>query len=199
MAPGFGRSAAWRNMKGHIVKLRSTSVLLAALLLAACNSTPLNPAAVSDATVNKSGDAGKTPGSNPEGGITTVAHVDPTPPGSDPGAKAPAERSVYFDYNSFEILPAGRGVVSAQSKYLHDHPEAQVRLEGNADERGGSEYNLALGQKRAEAVRRAMSLLGVPEKQMEAVSFGKEKPVGLGHDEESWAKNRRVDVSYQGR
>ena len=81
--------------------------------------------------------------------------------------------------------------------YLKGHPERRVLIQGNTDERGTSEYNLALGQKRAEAVRRAMSLMGVADTQMEAVSLGKEKPTATGHDEASWAQNRRADLVYQ--
>ena len=80
-----------------------------------------------------------------------------------------------------------------------NHQTANLRLEGHADERGGREYNLALGQKRAEAALQSLKLLGVSDKRMEAISFGKEKPVGLGHDEESWSKNRRADLNYKTR
>jgi peptidoglycan-associated lipoprotein len=117
----------------------------------------------------------------------------------DDPKSALAQRSVFFEYDKYEIAPAGRALIEAHSKYLVAHASASVRLEGNADERGGREYNLALGQKRADAVRQAMKLLGVADKQVESVSFGKEKPLALGHDEESWAKNRRVDVNYQTR
>jgi peptidoglycan-associated lipoprotein len=88
-------------------------------------------------------------------------------------------------------------LVQQHSQYLKGHPERRVLIQGNTDERGTSEYNLALGQKRAEAVRRAMSLMGVADTQMEAVSLGKEKPTATGHDEASWAQNRRADLVYQ--
>src|SRR5450830_404918 len=100
-----------------------------------------------------------------------------------------AKRSVYFDFDSY--------IVKDHYKYLGTNKARKVLIQGNTDERGGSEYNLALGQKRAEAVRKSMSLLGVPEAQMEAVSLGKEKPKATGHDEASWAENRRADVVYQ--
>jgi len=90
-----------------------------------------------------------------------------------------------------------QSVLQAHAQYLKAHPERHVLIQGNTDERGTSEYNLALGQRRAEAVRRALSLMGVPDSQMEAVSLGKEKPVALGHDEASWAQNRRADLVYQ--
>jgi peptidoglycan-associated lipoprotein len=88
-------------------------------------------------------------------------------------------------------------VVEAHAKYLAANKGRKILIQGNTDERGGREYNLALGQKRAEAVRKALSLLSVPESQMEAVSLGKEKPKATGSDEASWAENRRSDIVYQ--
>jgi peptidoglycan-associated lipoprotein len=106
------------------------------------------------------------------------------------------KRSVYFDYDSFEIKPEFQTLLEAHAKFLRDNRARKIALEGNADERGSREYNLALGQKRAEAVRRALTLLGVNESQLEAVSFGEEKPRALGHDEAAWAENRRADLRY---
>jgi peptidoglycan-associated lipoprotein len=108
-----------------------------------------------------------------------------------------AKRSVYFDFDSYAVKDEYQSLLQAHAQYLKTHPERHVLIQGNTDERGTSEYNLALGQKRAEAVRRALSLMGVPDSQMEAVSLGKEKPVATGHDEESWAQNRRADLVYQ--
>ena len=87
-------------------------------------------------------------------------------------------------------------MVDRHAKYLVAHPSLSIKIEGNADERGGREYNLALGQKRADAVKQALKLAGVKEDQMESVSFGKEKPVALGHDEAAWSQNRRADIAY---
>jgi len=106
-------------------------------------------------------------------------------------------RVIYFDYDSYTIRPEFQPVIEAHAKYLRANATRKVVLEGHTDERGGREYNLALGQKRSEAVRKALVLLGVPESQLEAVSFGKEKPVALGSDEESMAKNRRAEISYR--
>lgn len=108
-----------------------------------------------------------------------------------------AKRSVYFDYDSYIVKDDFKPVVEAHGKYLASHKDRKIVIQGNTDERGGSEYNLALGQKRAEAVRKSLSLLGVPDSQMEAVSFGKEKPKATGHDEAAWAENRRADIAYQ--
>jgi peptidoglycan-associated lipoprotein len=104
---------------------------------------------------------------------------------------------VYFDYDSIAIKPEFQTVVEVHARLLRADKSRRVALEGHTDSRGGREYNLALGQKRAEAVRGAMSLLGVPDNQLEAVSFGMEKPAEQGADESSFAKNRRVEINYR--
>jgi len=109
-----------------------------------------------------------------------------------------SKRSVYFDYDKYDVKSEYRSLIEAHAKYLVEHPQANITLQGNADERGSREYNLALGQKRAVAVKQALNVLGVPDKQIETISFGKEKPKALGHDEASWSQNRRADVVYQG-
>ncbi len=103
---------------------------------------------------------------------------------------------MYFDFDSYSVKPDYQGMLSEHSKYLGANKGRRILIQGNTDERGTSEYNLALGQKRAEAVRRSLSSLGVPESQMEAVSLGKEKPKATGHDEAAWAENRRADITY---
>lgn len=107
-----------------------------------------------------------------------------------------ANRSVYFDFDSYVVKNEFKPAVEAHGKYLVSKKDRKILIQGNTDERGGSEYNLALGQKRAEAVRKSLSVLGVSDGQMEAVSFGKEKPKATGHDEASWAQNRRADIVY---
>ena len=107
------------------------------------------------------------------------------------------ERSVYFDLDSFEIKEQYRGLIEAHAAFLRKNPGRKVVVEGNTDERGSREYNLSLGQKRAEAVKKMLQLLGVPESQLEAVSFGEEKPKAQGHDESAYAQNRRGDLSYR--
>jgi peptidoglycan-associated lipoprotein len=107
-----------------------------------------------------------------------------------------AKRSVYFDYDSFIVKDEFKPVVEAHAQYLAANKGRKIVIQGNTDERGGREYNLALGQKRAEAVRKSLSVLGVSETQMEAVSFGKEKPKANGSDEAAWAENRRADLAY---
>jgi peptidoglycan-associated lipoprotein len=106
-------------------------------------------------------------------------------------------RVVYFDYDSYAIRPEFQALIETNAKLLKADKSKKVAIEGHTDERGGREYNLALGQKRAEAVKRAMGLLGVTESQLEAVSFGKEKPAVAGSTEEAMAKNRRAEISYR--
>jgi peptidoglycan-associated lipoprotein len=106
----------------------------------------------------------------------------------------PAKNSVYFDFDKYDIKPEFRNVIEDQAKYLRENPSLRARIEGNADERGSREYNIALGQRRAEVVMKSLMLLGVPQSRMEAISFGEEKPRRTGHDEASWSENRRGDV-----
>ena len=108
-----------------------------------------------------------------------------------------AKRSVYFDFDSYSVKSDYDSLLKAHAQYLQSHPQRHILIQGNTDERGTAEYNLALGQKRAEAVRKALEADGVAESQMEAVSLGKEKPMAQGHDEASWAQNRRADIIYQ--
>ncbi len=109
-----------------------------------------------------------------------------------------AQRSVYFDYDSFSVKEEYKPVVQAHAKFLVENPTSRAYLQGHTDERGSREYNLALGQKRADAVRRIMSVLGVKDNQIESVSYGEEKPKNSGHDETAYAQNRRADIVYQG-
>lgn len=132
-------------------------------------------------------------GTQPDANAVQQVNVDPL---NDPNSPL-AKRSIYFDFDSYAVRDDYQPLLQQHAQYLKSHPDRHVLIQGNTDERGTSEYNLALGQKRAEAVRRALSLLGVPDSQMEAVSLGKEKPQATGHDEESWAQNRRADLVYQ--
>ena len=118
---------------------------------------------------------------------------------SDASAAGPANTAkiIYFDFDSFVVKPEFQSVIEAHARYLTANKSRRMAIEGHTDESGGREYNLALGQKRAEAVRRALGLLGVTDSQVEAVSFGKEKPAVAGFDQESMARNRRAELSYR--
>ena len=107
-----------------------------------------------------------------------------------------SNRSIYFAFDSYDVAPQYAAVIDAHAKWLVAHPDVSIVIQGNTDERGGREYNLALGQKRSEAVKQRMMLLGVPSDRIEAISFGKEKPVATGSTEEAWAQNRRADIVY---
>ena len=110
-----------------------------------------------------------------------------------------ANRSVYFDFDSNAVKDEYRGMVQAHSRYMTaDKRDSRMRIEGNCDERGSREYNLALGQRRAEAVKRMMTVMGVTDGRIETVSYGEEKPAAPGHDESAWAQNRRADIKYPG-
>ncbi|HWI80343.1 MAG TPA: peptidoglycan-associated lipoprotein Pal, partial [Ramlibacter sp.] len=106
-------------------------------------------------------------------------------------------RLIYFDYDSYEIKPEFQSLIEAHARFLKANADRRVAIEGHTDERGGREYNLALGQRRAEAVRRALVLLGVADNRLEAVSFGKEKPAVPGNDEAAYAQNRRAELVYR--
>ena len=118
---------------------------------------------------------------------------------SDASLAGPANTTkiIYFDFDSYVVKPEFQSVIEAHAKYLNANKSRKMAIEGHTDERGGREYNLALGQRRAEAVRRALGLLGVTDAQVEAVSFGKEKPAVSGFDEASMAKNRRAEINYR--
>ena len=166
-----------------VSKLRGVLAVSMVGLLAACHS---------GVKLDKNANAnGGGYGTNPN--AVSQVTVDPL---NDPNSPL-AKRSIYFDFDSYSVKDDYQSLLQQHAQYLKSHPDRHVLIQGNTDERGTSEYNLALGQKRAEAVRRALSLLGVPDSQMEAVSLGKEKPQADGHDESSWAQNRRADLVYQ--
>jgi len=178
------------------------ALLLVAGVLAACGSsvkldsdvpvtdrsgTPVQPAAPAPG-----GQQGSAAGvdSRTVTGVQTDASRATEPPQS-------LARLVYFDYDDFTVKPEFTAMLEGHAQFLRANSQRRVALEGHTDERGGREYNLALGQKRAEAVRRALSILGVADAQMEAVSFGKEKPAQPGDDEAAYRLNRRVELSYR--
>jgi peptidoglycan-associated lipoprotein len=170
----------------------SSLVLSSVLALAACGSgVKLDDGAKVE---DRSGTQTSAPSTTDSRTISTVNTA--TDPLNDPQGVL-ARRSVYFDYDSFIVKDDFKPVLTAHAQYLSNNQGRRVVIQGHTDERGGREYNLALGQKRAEAVLRALALLGVPEAQMEAVSFGKEKPKAVGSDEAAWAENRRGDIVYQ--
>jgi peptidoglycan-associated lipoprotein len=165
-----------------------------AILLGACSSTPVVPVAPAPAAPAAKPAPAPAPAPQaatpaPVAKAELAAYLDPANPLSK-------EKSVFFDFDKYEIKPEGQRVLEMHGKYLASHANVKIKVEGNTDEQGGAEYNLALGQRRADAVVRALKVYGVKDTQMEAVSFGKEKPIALGHDEQSHAQNRRADLDY---
>jgi peptidoglycan-associated lipoprotein len=118
-------------------------------------------------------------------------------PLKDPGSVL-SKRSIYFDYDSFSVKEDDKPLVSAHAKFLTDNRNRKIIIQGNTDERGSREYNIALGQRRADSVKKMMMLLGVTDGQVETVSFGEEKPAVQGADEAAWSKNRRAEIVYDG-
>jgi len=166
----------------------SALIITSTLLFTACSTTPTNET--------------NAPASDTTKASASTATTQPVASSTAAPAKAaqlniiPIKRSVFFDYNKYDLKPEYSPVVEDHAKYLIANSDKKATIQGNADERGGSEYNLALGQKRAEAERKALELLGVPTSQLEAISFGKEKPRSSGHNETAWADNRRADIVY---
>jgi len=165
---------------------------MAGALGGCASSTPLDEPKVESRTPVPPGGAGT--GSSAGTSQSGVSTVDLTKSGSAADAAAMANRVIYFDYDSYVVKDEFRPVLEFNAKALAANRSKRMVLEGHTDERGGSEYNLALGQKRAEAVLKSLVLLGVLESQLEAVSFGKERPAVAGGDEADWAKNRRVEL-----
>jgi peptidoglycan-associated lipoprotein len=181
--------------------MKKLAAVLASILVVACASSPnadSSKATKSSGTVVASNtsldihsasaplaDAEKAIGSQSTAGESTA------------NVQEPQNKSIYFDFDSFAIIPAYRDEFMQQAEFIKNHKNEVVVLEGNADERGSGEYNLALGDKRATAVRKSLELLGIPASQIRTVSLGKEKPRLSCHEEKCWHENRRVDFVYQ--
>jgi peptidoglycan-associated lipoprotein len=145
----------------------------------------------------KTGDGAAVPTSTGNGGITTSGTGYQGVGGNGTDASQLAQHTVYFDFDSSEIKPEGEAVIAAWARYLTANPTAKARLEGNTDERGTREYNIALGERRGQSVARALQAAGVSPSQLSVTSYGEERPVALGHDEASWSQNRRVELVNQ--
>ena len=168
------------------------SLISISTLLAACSSTPVAPPEPPKPAPTASAD--QTPGATPQAapastGTSAMLHLDPT-------SNIAKQRSVYFDFDDFSIKKNYTELIEMHGKYLAARPAVAIRIEGNADERGSAEYNLSLGQRRAEAVLNSLAIYGAKVSQMEPVSFGEEHPKTTGHDEADWAQNRRADLDY---
>ena len=170
-------------------RVLSVMLLAAVLTVAACSSKPpVQPEAGAQTGANAAGAAGA--GAAGAGANASGAEEE----AAGPQAGLLAIRVVYFDFDSAEIKGQGVEVVAAHAKYLAANPATRVRLEGHTDERGSREYNIGLGERRAQSVRRALMLQGATDGQISTVSYGEERPAVEGHTEDAWAKNRRVDL-----
>jgi peptidoglycan-associated lipoprotein len=172
-------------------------LVVAALVLGGCTHNPPKPAASNPAGSGAANGADSTGagGAGANAGAAGGAAGSGTEiPGPQEGLLA--KKIIYFDFDSSEIKGEGTDIASAHAKYLASNPNLRVRLEGHTDERGSREYNIGLGERRAQAVRRALLLQGAADAQITTVSYGAERPADAGHDETAWAKNRRVEIVY---
>lgn len=178
---------------------------LAAAALASCSSTPETVAPVENRTSTTvvTPDAGtSTSGANPTAGATgstmpTTTGVTSANALRDPRSPL-SRREIFYDYDSFTVRDEYKPLLEAHAAYLKQNRNARIKVEGNTDERGSREYNLALGQKRSESVKRVLTLLGVSEGQIDTVSFGEEKPKNPASSEAAYSENRRCDLAYAG-
>lgn len=188
-----------------LVKLLMTLVL--GVLLSACGTTGSVKPGAGVPVVDQSqgaGAAGGAGGQAGQAGQGSGASTSALPgqagvkvnPLDDPNSPL-AQRVFYFAFDSSEIRPQDKPVIAAHAQYLATHPNARVVLQGNTDERGSREYNIGLGERRAEAVRRLLLFQGANDKQIQVISYGEERPVALGHNEQAWKQNRRVVIVYQ--
>jgi peptidoglycan-associated lipoprotein len=174
------------------LKISPGAILALGLVLAGCSSTPVTPPPAPAPAPAAQVAPPPAPAPAPQTAVTKVE----VPPHLDPRSLISTERSVYFDYDVFAVKSQYDAMLQRHGQYLTKNTQLAVKVEGSADERGSAEYNLALGQKRAEAVVKALKAYGVRDGQMEAISWGKEHPKALGHDEAAWAENRRADIAY---
>jgi peptidoglycan-associated lipoprotein len=165
--------------------------LVAAAALAACSTTPLETPQAPVATATVVPAASPAAPSTAQSTVATVT-LDPL---DDPKGSL-AARSVFFAYDNFVVDSKYQPLVQAHGQFLQSRPQVQIRIEGNTDERGSREYNLALGDKRAQVVAKQLELMGAKAAQIEAVSYGEERPKAEGHDEAAYAENRRADIRY---
>jgi peptidoglycan-associated lipoprotein len=171
-----------------------------AIVLAACQSTTTKDAGapVEERTPSTATGTGATTSGTTGAGVTgTGIGANSAAALRDPNSPL-SKRIIYFDYDSYVVKDEYKPLIEAHGRYLQANRNARMTVQGNTDERGSREYNIALGQRRADAVKRLMLVYGATEVQIETVSFGKEKPRREGHDESSWAENRRDEIVYVG-
>jgi peptidoglycan-associated lipoprotein len=169
-----------------------------ALILSACKSTPMNPAKVEDSSVSKAPVKSQDAGDSANTDKLNIKTVDVDSSKDELNAGDLAKRQVFFDYDSDAIREEFKSLIASHAKYLAAHPQTKVVLQGNTDERGTHEYNLALGQRRSVAVKNALNVLGVSDNQIETVSYGEERSKQNCADDGCFQQDRRVDIVYAG-
>lgn len=177
-----------------MIKRLALALTFAAALAGCGSGVKLDDVPVEDKTASSAQGAGANSGATSQSGVAGVDLSRGTQDGAGPTGVA---RVIYFDYDSYSIKPEFQAAIDGHARYIKSGAGKKLMIEGHTDDRGGREYNLALGQKRAEAVRRSLGLLGVPDSSVEAVSFGKEKPAVQGASEDAHAQNRRAELSYR--
>jgi peptidoglycan-associated lipoprotein len=170
---------------------------LFASLLAACSTTPTTDSAAPVEDRNVGAGTGAATSGTTTGNVAGTATGSPSNRLRDPNSIL-SKRAVYFDFDSYAVRDDYKPLIDAHARYLQGERNGRMTIQGNTDERGSREYNIALGQRRADAVKKMMMLLGATDSQIETVSFGKEKPRNSGHDEGAWTENRRDDFVYRG-
>lgn len=182
-----------------MIKRISLSLVILALVAGCSSGVKLNDVPVEDKGASSTLGAGAGSGSAGADGAAKsgVTPVDIGSSAANAAGPQNVARIIYFDFDSYVIRGDFQSAIEAHSRFLKANPARKVVIEGHTDDRGGREYNLALGQRRAEAVRRSLGLLGVTDSQVEAVSFGKEKPAVQGSDENAMAQNRRAEIAYR--
>ena len=181
-----------------MIKRISFAALAIAAGLSGCATTAEDPQSTSATAPSSSSSTPASTGTAARSGVGPGTAVPPSRSGTGSGNVSPdLKRSVYFEFDKYDVKPEYRALVEANARWLKANPKARLVIEGNADEQGSREYNLALGQKRAESVSKMMTLLGVRQEQVEAISYGEERPRTDGHDEKAWSQNRRSDFAQR--
>ena len=175
------------------------TIMTSLLMVAGCSTTPKDQSAAKvEERKPPAGKPGAQPVERPKiAAVDVTTKKDPATALKDPSSIL-SKRTILFEYDKFDIKDEYRPLVEAHAKYLRENPSARMMIQGNTDERGSREYNVGLGQRRSDGVKKMLILLGARDNQIETVSLGEEKPQADGHDESAWSKNRRSDILYGG-
>src|SRR5688500_1055897 len=179
-----------------MIKRISFAALAISAGLSGCATTAEDPQSKTATAPSSTRSSPSSTSTAARAGLAPGTAVPPNRYGSS-NVSPDLKRSVYFEFDKYDVKPEYRALVEANARWLKANPKARLVIEGNADEQGSREYNLALGQKRAESVSKMMTLMGVRSEQVEAISYGEERPRSDGHDEKAWSQNRRGDFAQR--